>query len=110
MTIHHLYCLHEYSCKKNLIEIPDLNNYIEEECVDTAASSDEEIPIEDSEVERVPWDSGRHIVELGSLANSLAACKNCSCCPLQLSHTASIKNYGLAAILKVRFVQITWFL
>ena len=36
-----LYCLHEYSCKKNLIEIPDLNNYIEEECVDTAAYSDE---------------------------------------------------------------------
>ena len=103
-----LYCLHEYSCKKILIEIPDLNNYIEEECVDTAASSDEELPIEDSEVERVPWDSGRHIVELGVLANSLAACKNCSC-PLQLSHTASIKNYGLAAILKMRFVQLHGF-
>ena len=69
-----LYCLHEYSCKKKLIEIPDLNSYIEEECVDTAAYSDEELPIEDSEVERV---SGRHIVELGVLANSLAACKNC---------------------------------
>ena len=53
---------------------------------------------------RNDWREGRRVVELGVLADALSACKFCGH-PLHLSHTLSIRTYGLAAILKVKIME-----
>jgi hypothetical protein len=46
------------------------------------------------------WRDGRLVVELGVLADGLAACKFCGL-PLHLSHTQGVLHHGLGAFIKI---------
>ncbi|VDI29420.1 Hypothetical predicted protein [Mytilus galloprovincialis] len=74
---------------------PDLSNFINEEVVD---ENNVNITSDDS------WRNGRRVVELGVLADHLAACKQCGL-PLSLQNCLNITTCGLAAVLKVLCVN-----
>ncbi|VDI39825.1 Hypothetical predicted protein [Mytilus galloprovincialis] len=74
---------------------PDLSNFIHEEVVD---ENNVNITSDDS------WRNGRRVVELGVLADHLAACKQCGL-PLSLQNCLNITTCGLAAVLKVLCVN-----
>ncbi|CAG2202311.1 unnamed protein product [Mytilus edulis] len=74
---------------------PDLSNFINEEVVD---ENNVNITSDDS------WRNGRRVVELGVLADNLAACKQCGL-PLSLQNCLNITTCGLAAVLKVLCVN-----
>ncbi|XP_063446744.1 uncharacterized protein LOC134726274 [Mytilus trossulus] len=74
---------------------PDLSNFINEEVID---ENNVNITSDDS------WRNGRRVVELGVLADHLAACKQCGL-PLSLQNCLNITTCGLAAVLKVLCVN-----
>ena len=75
----------------------DLDHVVREEVV----MCDEEVYTEHTEI--IPsdsWREGRHVVELGVLADALQACTQCSL-PLSLSSTIGEHQFGLGGFLLV---------
>lgn len=76
-------------------EQPDLSHCIHEEVID---ENNVNITTDES------WRNGRRVVELGVLADHLAACTQCGL-PLSLQNCLNITTCGLAAVLKVLCVN-----
>ncbi|CAG2255558.1 unnamed protein product [Mytilus edulis] len=71
---------------------PDISNCVNEEIIEIDGSN---ITADFSE-----WRVGRRLVELGVLADGLAACKKCGL-PFSLQNCSTINSHGLTAILKI---------